>query len=713
MENNISSVQTDPKKSAQPDACVTSIIKNQEQETNVVDIFLEKAKTKSKSILSGRLAQEIFKIAKIPPKVQTSLDLDADDLRWTETLYNNPRPDLADKYTPEDTETFTKQFLERKLPPAPELKPFYNIQEAVNLSNKVVQSGKPNYDGLKIEIKSGMNIPAWLFLLKGYKQEEKIAKGIAYGWPLNWTCSPFLSCQTLKNHPTAERQYPLLFKDWYQDQVNKGMLVGPCSREDLPWKNLSTIPLQSVIKDPVEMTRRVCADPTFSPHGLPPGFGSLNQGIPKHYFMGEPYQYNLPRIRDFINDAILVGLDKVMGFKIDWKFAFRQNPLDPADWWLTVYHIEDVGYFLDIRTNFGYRSSGIPQQLESEAISFMLRKIKISKQTAKWFMRTFFDDEIVLADPSIANELYENSLFLHKLLGIRISSSTDHVIPPTRVLLALGIVLDFDLAIIYMPENKLEKLKLTLEHLKGKEIWSRKDLQSCLGLLNHWTEVIPAGRIFLNRMLPAYKQMSSSQNYFQPTPAFRKDLRWWYQLSPHLNFSPMMVLSPCGPKEFIDMDASTGFGLGAINYQKKEFFLLPTPTIITSLPIHCGEMAVLMLVVDTWAGPSIAHIKDCDVGDTFCQKKLDLFSDNQACIAAINFGRAKDEFLAMGTRFVHFNMAIRDASMTLSYVNTKENKFADDLSRNCLKTVDFLLSQGYDKLDLPKERLEQLMAQDL
>ena len=94
MENNISSVQTDPKKSAHPDACVTSIIKNKEQETNVVDIFLEKAKTKSKSILSCRLAQEIFKIAKIPPKVQTSLDLDADDLRWTETLYNNPRPTL-------------------------------------------------------------------------------------------------------------------------------------------------------------------------------------------------------------------------------------------------------------------------------------------------------------------------------------------------------------------------------------------------------------------------------------------------------------------------------------------------------------------------------------------------------------------------------------------------------------------------------------------
>ena len=85
-----------------------------------------------------------------------------------------------------------------------------------------------------------------------------------------------------------------------------------------------------------------------------------------------------------------IGLEDVMGFKIDWKFAFRQNPLDPADWWLTVYHIEGAGYFLDIRTNFGYRSSGIPQQIESESISFMLNKIHLSDNTARWAMRTFF-----------------------------------------------------------------------------------------------------------------------------------------------------------------------------------------------------------------------------------------------------------------------------------------------------------------------------------
>ena len=308
---------------------------------------------------------------------------------------NHKLPKILDK-----SPKFTQDFLSQNLPEAPLLQPFYTIQEAVELSNKLVASGKSNATGLQIKLKSGMNLPAWTFLLNGYRDEKLITDGLSYGWPLNWTCTPFLSCQTVRNHPTAEKQFPTLIKEWYLDQVQKGMLVGPCKREDLPWTNLSTVPLQSVVKDPVEMTRRVCADPTFSLPGLPKGFGSLNDGIPKNSYLGKPYKYQLPRVRDFVTDAVEIGLHHVLGFKIDWKFAFQQNPLDPADWWLTVYHIEEAGYFIDIRTNFGYRSAGIPQQIESESISFMLNKISLSNNSLQWFMRTFVDDEIVLADPS-------------------------------------------------------------------------------------------------------------------------------------------------------------------------------------------------------------------------------------------------------------------------------------------------------------------------
>jgi hypothetical protein len=282
-----------------------------------------------------------------------------------EEIFKNHKPQRSFDKSPK----FTQEYLSHNLPEAPLLQSFYTTSEAVELSNKIVASGKSNASGLKIQVKSGMNIPAWKLLLEGYKHEDLILDGLSYGWPLNWTCSPYLSCQTVKNHPTAEKQFPELIKDWYLDQVEKGMLVGPSQREELPWANLSTIPLQSVIKDPIEMTRRVCADPTYVLPSLPKGFGSLNQGIPKNSYLGKPFKYELPRVRDFVEDAKQIGLTHVLGFKIDWKFAFRQNPLDPADWWLTVYYIEGAGYFIDIRTNFGYRSAGIPQQIESESIS--------------------------------------------------------------------------------------------------------------------------------------------------------------------------------------------------------------------------------------------------------------------------------------------------------------------------------------------------------
>ena len=39
------------------------------------------------------------------------------------------------------------------------------------------------------------------------------------------------------------------------------------------------------MKDEQAGTRRMCADASFVPAGTPPGFGSLNQGIPKQEFM--------------------------------------------------------------------------------------------------------------------------------------------------------------------------------------------------------------------------------------------------------------------------------------------------------------------------------------------------------------------------------------------------------------------------------------------
>ena len=49
-----------------------------------------------------------------------------------------------------------------------------------------------------------------------------------------------------------------------------------------------------------------------------------------------------------------------------------------------------------------------------------------------------------------------------------------------------------------------------------------------------------------------------------------------------------------------------------------------------------------------------------------------MLSDNQAVISAINSGKANDDFLSLGMRFIHYQMALVDGQFSLEYINTKK-----------------------------------------
>ena len=99
-----------------------------------------------------------------------------------------------------------------------------------------------------------------------------------------------------------------------------------------------------------------------------------------------------------------------------------------------------------------------------------------------------------------------------------------------------------------------------------------------------------------------------------------------------------------------------------------------------------------MLVVDTWAGSPITdEVQNCE-GDNviFQSSRVKMRSDNLAVVSAINYGREENDFLGIGMRYVHFQMALRDCNISLSYVNTKENTYADGLSRGDTQIVNSL-----------------------
>ena len=84
-----------------------------------------------------------------------------------------------------------------------------------------------------------------------------------------------------------------------------------------------------------------------------------------------------------------------------------------------------------------------------------------------------------------------------------------------------------------------------------------------------------------------------------------------------------------------------------------------------------------------------------------------------AVISAINSGKAKDDFLGHGMRFVHYHMALRDCELSLIYVNTKENVIADSLSRGDSDVVRDLLMKGFRQLFVPQSHLSLLLNASL
>ena len=206
--------------------------------------------------------------------------------------------------------------------------------------------------------------------------------------------------------------------------------------------------------------------------------------------------------------------------------------------------------------------------------------------------------------------------------------------------------------------------------------------------------------------------MSPAQDFFRPSEGFRKDLRWWERIAPHLNFKAMMIPTVFGPPESIEMDASKGWGIGAVNHISREFFQVPTPEVIRNLPIHCAEMAALMLAIDCWNGQRSDPLVPSKES-IFKSSKIRLLSDNQAVIFAINNGRATDDFLCVGMRFIHYQMALVDGHFDLAYINTKDNIWADGLSRGDDQVVQELLKKEYRRVFVPEERLKIIIDMDI
>ena len=200
-------------------------------------------------------------------------------------------------------------------------------------------------------------------------------------------------------------------------------------------------------------------------------------------------------------------------FKIDLSRYFRQVPLDPGDYSLIGYMIDDQIYF-DKVLPMGIRTAPYIAQRITNAIAHIHRQME-------FFLLNYVDDFV---SAETKNRIWKGYRFLTKLLkDLGVETAPDKIVEPTTRLEFLGVTFDADTMSMEITPHRLKEIKAELSTWLYKNKATRKEVESLLGKLQFVSKCVKPGRVFLARLIQWLKGMDRTTKYNLPLEA-RRDI---------------------------------------------------------------------------------------------------------------------------------------------------------------------------------------------
>lgn len=270
---------------------------------------------------------------------------------------------------------------------------------------------------------------------------------------------------TLKNHGSAARAHgQLILSTYICKELSYHSVCGPyhCN----PFNTDCVIsPLQCVPKhDSAEP--RIVHDLSFPPDA------SVNSCILSDSFLNEPYKLQLPGIDRLVSFVNQLGRGCHV-FKKDLKRAYRQIPVDPADYHLLGMCIDGLFYF-HTTLPFGLRSATIACQRTTKAAAFILNNHGIMADV-------YIDDFYGAAQPTSSHHAFTCMNRLFSELGLQASPEKDT--PPSCEMTCLSVQINTASMVLTVPQFRLQELQEELSSWSTKTSCTRKDLQHLFGKL--------------------------------------------------------------------------------------------------------------------------------------------------------------------------------------------------------------------------------------
>jgi len=252
-------------------------------------------------------------------------------------------------------------------------------------------------------------------------------------------------------------------------------------------------------------------------------------------------------------------------------------------------------------------------------------------------------------------------------LGLKESVRKAHA-PSTRMEF-LGILFDTVTMTVEITENRLLEIRGLLLSWLSERSASKVEIQMLVGKLQFAAKCVPAGRLFISRMLEVLRGLKQQGHRVRLSVDFKRDVRWWSCFMSRFNGVSMMLEEQWSePDSVISTDACLTGGGG---WMLGRYFSSVFPKDVLKLDLHINALELLTLLVSLklWC-PSLAG------------KRIQVFCDNEATVTVINSGKCRDRYMLCLLREIVFLCSVNNCWIRAVHIAGVENRLADRLSRS-------------------------------
>ena len=277
-------------------------------------------------------------------------------------------------------------------------------------------------------------------------------------------------------------------------------------------------------------------------------------------------------------------------------------------------------------------------------------------------------DDFFTAGPATSSQCAQNLQSMFTLCEkINAPIKLSKVEGPTTSLTFLGIHLNSTTMEASISDDRKSALLDELHWMKHRDKCMKRELLSLVGKLSFCCKVLPAGRIFLRRMIDLSNTVTHLHHRIGLTTEARLDIQWWLDFLPGWSGTSLILNTRWIPSVALHLytDASGAHGWGA--YWDGRWLQSRWSLPQTEMDITWKELFAIVLAVHTW-------------GHFWSRRKILFHCDNQSVVDIWDKGSTRAPHTMALVRLLYFCASTHNINVCVIHVPGVCNDIADSLS---------------------------------